>query len=130
MGQKAEIKIDKVIVFDSKLEGDVKKTAKDAAEAAATEKFDERYLIKLTPTLKYDDKAREIVATCAWQIYEGGGSRLFAALKQTKASKGTATARRDKVTQRNLDDTVGAVAGNEVTGIMNALKAMAKKPVK
>lgn len=124
MGHKAEIKVDKAIVFDSKLEADVKKTAKAAAEAAASESFDEKYQIKLVPTLKWDEKAREIVVTCTWQIFEGGGSRIFAALKQTKQSTGSATAHRDKVTQRNLDDTVGAVAKTEVTGIMKTLKAM------
>jgi len=124
MVQKAEIKVDKAVVFDSKLDASVKKTAKAAAEAAASEKFEEKYVIKLTPTLKFDDKAREIVATCTWQIFEGAGSRLFARLKQARQSTGRATVNPDKITQRNLDDTVGAVADNEVTGIMKALKTM------
>jgi hypothetical protein len=124
MAQEAEIKIDKVVVFDSKLESKVKQTAKDAAEGAASEKFDEKYVIKLTPTLKFDDKAREIIATCSWVIYEGGGSKLFARFKQTTASKARATVVPDKITQRNLDDTVGAVADNEVSAIMKAFKAM------
>lgn len=124
MAQKAEVKVDKAIVFDPKLEASVKATAKTAGVAAATETFAEKYLIKLIPTLKFDDKAREIVATCTWQIFEGGGSRLFAALKQTKGSTGRATANREKVTQANLDDTVGAVAEREVAGIMKSLKAM------
>ncbi|MGZ5278235.1 MAG: hypothetical protein ACXWCU_20205 [Caldimonas sp.] len=124
MGQKAEIKVDKAVVFDSKLEANVKKTAKAAAEAAASESFDEKYVIKLVPTLKWDEKTRMIVATCTWQIYEAGGSKLFARLKQVKQSTGSATANRDKVTQQNLDDTVGAAAKNEVTGIMKSLKTM------
>ena len=124
MAQKAEIKVDKAVVFDSKLEANVKKTAKSAGEAAASETFDEKYLIKLTPTLKYDEKAREIVATCGWMIYEGGGSKLFARLKQTKVAMGRATAKPDKVTQGNLDDTIGAVTDKEVSAIMKSLKAM------
>lgn len=124
MAQKAEIKVDKAVVFDSKLEANVKKTAKAAGEAAATEKFEAKYVIKLTPTLKFDDKAREIVATCTWQIYEGAGSLIFDRLKQTKQATGRATVNRDKITQGNLDDTVGAVADKEVAGIMKSLKAM------
>ena len=93
MADKAEIKVDKAVVYDSKLEANVKKTAKAAAEAAAGEKFEESYVIKLVPTLKLDEKAREIVATCTWQIYEGGGTRLFARLKQTKQATARATGR-------------------------------------
>lgn len=81
-------------------------------------------MIKLTPTLKFNDKAREIVATCTWLIFEGGGSKLFARLKQGKPSTARATVNPDKITQRNLDDTVGAVADDEVAGIMKALKTM------
>ena len=110
MAQKAEIKVDKAIVYDKKLEADVKKTAKAKAEAAASEKFEESYVIKLVPTLKLDEKAREIVATCGWQIFEGGGTKLFARLKQTKQSTARATVKPDKITQGNLNDTVGAVA--------------------
>ena len=116
MADKAEIKVDKAVVYDSKLEANVKKTAKSAAEAAAGEKFEESYVIKLVPTLKFDEKAREIVATCTWQIYEGGGTKLFARLKQTKQSTARATVKPDKITQGNLDDTVGAVADKEVNG--------------
>ena len=123
MAQKAEIRVDKVVVFDSKLEAGAKKAAKAAAEAAA-EKFDEAYVIKLTPTLKFDEKAREIAATCTWQIFEGGGARLFARLKQTKHSTARATVKPDRITQGNLDDSVGAVAEVEVKGIMKSLKAM------
>ena len=124
MADKAEIKVDKAVVYDSKLEANVKKTAKAAAEAAAGGKFEENYVIKLVPTLKFDDKAREIAATCTWQIYEGGGSKLFARLKQVKQSTASATVKPDKITQANLDDTVGAVCENEVKGIMKSLKAM------
>ena len=124
MAQKAEIKVDKAVVYDKKLEADVKKTAKAKAEAAAGEKFEESYVIKLVPTLKLDEKAREIVATCGWQIFEGGGTKLFARLKQTKQSTARATVKPDKITQGNLNDTVGAVAENEVKGIMKSLKAM------
>ena len=124
MAQKAEIRVDKVVVFDSKLEAGAKKAAKASAEAAAAEKFDEAYVIKLTPTLKFDEKAREIAATCAWQIFEGGGTRLFARLKQTKHSTARATVKPDRITQGNLDDSVGAVAEVEVKGIMKSLKAM------
>ena len=124
MAGKAEIKVDKAIVYDSKLEASVKKTAKSAGEAAAGEKFEESYVIKLVPTLKLDEKAREIVATCTWQIYEGGGTKLFARLKQTKQSTARATVKPDKITQGNLDDTVGAVCDKEVAAIMNSLKTM------
>jgi len=130
MAEKAEIKVDKAVVYDSKLEANVKKTAKSAGEAAASEKFEESYVIKLEPTLKFDEKAREIVATCTWKIYEGGGNRLFERLKQTKQATARATAKADKVTQTNLDDTVGAVADKEVTGIMSSLKVMLKKDAK
>jgi hypothetical protein len=124
MAEKAEVKVDKAVVYDSKLEAGVKKTAKAAAEAAAGEKFDESYVIKLVPTLKLDEKAREIVATCGWQIFEGGGARLFARLKQTKQSTARAMVKPDKITQGNLDDTIGAVAETEMKGIMKSLKAM------
>jgi len=124
MANKAEIKVDKAVVYDSKLEALVKKTAKAAAEAAAGEKFEESYVIKLVPTLKLDEKAREIVATCTWQIYEGGGTRLFARLKQTKQATARATVKPDKITQGNLDDTVGAVCDKEVAAIMKSLKTM------
>src|SRR4029453_19625869 len=96
MADKAEIKVDKAVVFHAKLEADVKKTAKAAAEAVAGEKFEESYVIKLVPTLKLDEKAREIAATCAWQIFEGGGAPLFAPLKQTKQSTARATVKPDK----------------------------------
>ena len=124
MAQKAEIKVDKAVVFDSKLDSMVKKAAKEAGESAASEKFDEKYVVKLVPTLKFDEKAHEIVATCTWQIYAGGGSTLFARLKQARQSTGRATVNRDKITQRNIDDTVGAVVDNEVSGIMKALKTI------
>ena len=124
MAEKAEIKVDKAVVYDSKLEASVKKTAKSAAEAAAGEKFEESYVIKLVPRLEFDEKAREIAATCGWQIYEGGGTKLFARLKQTKQSTARATVKPDKITQSNLDDTVGTVAENEVKGIMKSLKTM------
>ena len=124
MADKAEIKVDKVDVYDKKLEAMVKATAKKAGEGAATEKFAEAYVIKLVPTLKFDDKAREIAASCTWQIYEAGGSKLFARLKQVKQSTARATVKPDKITQGNLDDTVGAVCENEVKGIMKSLKAM------
>jgi len=124
MAAKAAIKVDKVVVFDSKLEAGVKATARKAGEAAATEQFDEAYVIKLLPTLTFDEKAREIAASCTWQIFEGGGTRLFARLKQQKKSTARATVRPEKISQRNLDDTVGAVAANEVEGIMKSLKAM------
>jgi hypothetical protein len=123
MADKAQIKVDKAVVYDSKLEANVKKTAKDAGEAAAGEKFEESYVIKLVPTLKLDEKAREIVATCGWQIYEGGGTRPRAA-EADQAIDARATVKPDKITQGNLDDTVGAVADKEVTGIMKSLKAM------
>jgi len=124
MAQKAEIKVDKAAVYDKKLEADVKKTAKAKAEAAASETFEESYVIKLVPTLKLDEKARELVATCGWQIFEGGGTKLFARLKQTKQSTARATVKPDKITQANLNDTVGAAAETEVKGIMKSLKAM------
>ena len=124
MADKAEIKVDKADVYDRKLEAMVKATAKKAGDAAASEKFDESYVIKLLPTLKLDEKAREIAATCAWQIYEGGGTKLFARLKQTKQSTARATVKPDKITQGNLDDTVGTVCENEVKGIMKSLKAI------
>lgn len=124
MADKAEIKVDKAIVYDKKLEADVKKTAKAAGEAAAGEKFEESYVIKLVPKLELDEKAREIAASCSWQIFEGGGSKLFARLKQTKQSTARATVKPDKITQRNLDDTVGAVCENEVKGIMKVLKTL------
>ena len=124
MADKAEIKVDKADVYDKKLEAMVKATAKKAGEAAATEKFDEAYVVKLVPTLKLDEKAREIAASCTWQIFEGGGSKLFNRLKQTKQSTARATVKPDRITQGNLDDTVGAVCENEVKGIMKSLKAM------
>ena len=124
MADKAEIKVDKAIVYDKKLEAMVKATAKKVGEAAANEKFDEAYVIKLLPKLEFDEKAREIAASCTWQIYEGGGSKLFARLKQVKQSTARATVKPDKITQGNLDDTVGAVCENEVKGIMKSLKAM------
>ena len=124
MADKAEIKVDKAIVYDKKLEADVKKTAKSAGEAAASEKFEESYVIKLVPKLELDEKAREIAASCTWQIFEGGGSKLFARLKQTKQSTARATVKPDKITQGNLNDTVGAVCENEVKGIMKVLKTL------
>ena len=124
MADKAEIKVDKAVVYDRKLEADVKKTAKSAGEAAAGEKFEESYVIKLVPKLDFDEKAREIAASCSWQIFEGGGSKLFARLKQTKQSTARATVKPDKVTQANLNDTVGEVCGNEVKGIMKVLKTL------
>ena len=124
MADKAEIKVDKADVYDRKLEAMVKATAKKAGDAAASEKFDESYVIKLLPTLKLDEKAREIAASCTWQIYEGSGSKLFARLKQVKQSTARATVKPDKITQGNLDDTVGAVCENEVKGIMKSLKAI------
>ena len=124
MADKAEIKVDKADVYDRKLEAMVKATAKKAGDAAAGEKFDEGYVIKLLPTLKLDEKAREIAASCTWQIYEGSGSKLFARLKQVKQSTARATVKPDKITQGNLDDTVGTVCENEVKGIMKSLKAL------
>ena len=124
MADKAEIKVDKADVYDRKLEAMVKATAKKAGDAAAGEKFDESYVIKLLPTLKLDEKAREIAASCTWQIYEGSGSKLFARLKQVKQSTARATVKPDKITQGNLDDTVGTVCENEVKGIMKSLKAI------
>jgi hypothetical protein len=124
MADKAEIKVDKAVVYDKKLEAMVKATAKKAGEAAANEKFDEAYVIKLVPKLEFDEKAREIAASCTWQIYEGGGSKLFARLKQVKQSTARATVKPDKITQANLDDTVGTVCENEVKGIMKSLKAI------
>ncbi len=124
MAQKAEIKVEKAVVFDPKLEANVKSAAKKAGEAASTEKFEEKYVIKLVPTLKLDEKAREIVATCTWSIFEGGGSRLFARLKQVKQSTGRATVNPEKITPGNLADTVGAVAEREVNAIMAGLKAI------
>jgi len=124
MADKAEIKVDKADVYDRKLEAMVKATAKKAGDAAAGEKFDEGYVIKLLPTLKLDEKAREIAASCTWQIYEGSGSKLFARLKQVKQSTARATVKPDKITQGNLDDTVGTVCENEVKGIMKSLKAI------
>ena len=124
MADKAEIKVDKADVYDRKLEAMVKATAKKAGDAAASEKFDESYVIKLLPTLKLDEKAREIAASCTWQIYEGSGSKLFARLKQVKQSTARATVKPDKITQGNLDDTVGAVCDKEVSAIMKSLKTM------
>ena len=124
MTQKAEIKVDKAAVFDSKLEANVKKTAKTAAEHVASETFVEKYVIKLTPTLKLDAKTKEIIATCPWQIFAGGGSMLFARLKQAKPATARASVNPDKITQGNLDDTIGAVAEIEVKAIMKALKAL------
>ena len=124
MADKAEIKVDKADVYDRKLEAMVKATAKKAGDAAAGEKFDEGYVIKLLPTLKLDEKAREIAASCTWQIYEGGGTKLFARLKQVKQSTARATVKPDKITQGNLDDTVGTVCENEVKGIMKSLKTL------
>src|SRR5579885_733922 len=121
---KPEIKVPKADVFDPKLEAAVKKAAQDGGESEATESFDEAYVIRLLPTLKYDEKKHDIVATCAWKIFEGGGSKLFERLKQTKGSEGRATANRDKVTPANLKDTVGAVCANEVRGITKALKSL------
>jgi hypothetical protein len=122
MAQKAEIRVDKAVVFDAKLDAGVKKAAKTAAEGAATEKFDAAYVIRLTPTLKLDEKAREIAATCARQIVQNG--EVFARLKQTKASTARATVKPDRITPGNLDDTVGAVVESEVKGIMKSLKAL------
>jgi len=45
-------------------------------------------------------------------------------LKQTTQSTARATVKPDKITQGNLDDTVGAVCENEVKGIMKSLKAL------
>lgn len=124
MADKAEIRVDKAVVYDRKLEAEVRKTAKAAGEAAAGEKFEESYVIKLVPKLELDEKAREIGASCSWQIYEAGGSKLFARLKQTKQSTARATVKPEKITQANLNDTVGEVCGNEVRGIMKMLKAL------
>ena len=124
MAQKAEIKVDKATVFDSKLEANVKKAAKTAGEKAASEKFDEKYVIKLTPTLKLDAKTREIIATCPWTIFSGGGTTLFARLKQAKQATARGTVNPDKITPADLDDTVGAVAEIEVKAIMKALKSL------
>ena len=124
MAQKPEIKVEKAIVFDSKLDANVKKAAKSGGEDAVKDSFDEAYVIKLVPTLKYDESAREIAASCTWEIYAGGGSKLFARLKQVKGSTARATVNPDKITQANLDDTVGAVAGIEVKGIMKSLKSL------
>ena len=124
MAQKPEIKVEKAVVFDSKLDASVKKAAKSAGEDAAKDSFEESYVIKLVPTLKYDDSAREIAASCTWEIYAGGGSKLFARLKQVKGSTARATVNPAKITQANLDDTVGAVAGMEVKGIMKSLKSL------
>ena len=60
------------------------------------------------------------------EIFEGGGTKLFARLKQTKQSGARATVKPDNITQGNLNDTVGAVAENEVKGIMKSLKAMGR----
>ena len=124
MAQKPEIKVEKAIVFDSKLDANVKKAAKSGGEDAVKDSFDEAYVIKLVQTLKYDESAREIAASCTWEIYAGGGSKLFARLKQVKGSTARATVNPDKITQANLDDTVGAVAGIEVKGIMKSLKSL------
>lgn len=124
MAQKAEIKVDKVVVFDPKLEAMVKKAAKTGGDAGATEKLEEAYVIKLVPTLKFDEKAKEIAASCTWTIFEGGGSKLFARLKQSKGSTARATVTPGKITQGNVDDTVGAVAEIEVKGIVKALKSI------
>lgn len=123
MAQKAEIKVEKVVVFDPKLEAMVKKAAKTGGEAAAAD-LDEAYVVKLVPTLKFEEKAREIAASCTWTIFEGGGSKLFARLKQTKGSTARATVNPAKITQSNLDDTVGAVAEIEVKAIMKSLKSL------
>ena len=124
MAQKPEVKVDKCVVFDPKLEAMVKKAAKSGGDAGATEKLDEAYVIKLVPTLKFDEKAKEIAASCTWTIFEGGGSKLFARLKQQKGSTARATVNPEKITQSNLDDTVGAVAEIEVKGIVKALKSL------
>ena len=121
---KAEIKVDKAIVYDKKLEGDVRKTAKAAGESAAGDSLAESYVIKLVPRLEFDEKAREISASCSWLIYEAGGSKLFARLKQLKQSTARATVKPDRITQANLNDTVGDVCANEVKGIMKSLQAM------
>ncbi len=124
MAQKPEIKIEKPKVFDAKLESGVKKAAQDGADGASCDKFDEKYVIKLTPNLKFDEKAREIIATCTWVIYEGGGTKLFARLNQAKQSTARGTVHPDKITQKNLDETVGAVAENEVAAIAKALRSL------
>jgi hypothetical protein len=129
MPTRPDIKVDKVVVYDSKLESAVKKTALSRGEKAASDALDEAYVIKLVPKLEFDDRKREIVGTCSWSIYEGGGSRLFAALKQTKQATGRATVNPAKITQTNLDDAIGDVVENEVKGISKMLKAMGgKKP--
>ena len=58
MAQKPEIKVEKAVVFDSKLDANVKKAAKSGGEDAVKDSFDEAYVIKLLPTLKYDESAR------------------------------------------------------------------------
>ena len=122
MAQKPEIKVEKAIVFDSKQEANVKKAAKAGGEAEATEKFEPAYVIKLLPTLKLDPKARELQASCTWTIFEG--DKLFPRLKQTRGSTATGSVNPEKITQKNLDETVGAVAGIEVKAIMKALKSL------
>ena len=124
MPNEVVIKVDKATVFDSKLEADVKKTAKKAAESEAKGRLEGKYFIKLTPTLKFDEKARMVVSTCGWKVYEGSESMLFERLKQTKFSTGSATANPAKITQQNLDDAVGGAAATEVAAIMKSLKAM------
>ena len=124
MAQKPEVKVEKAVVFDPKLEPMVKKAAKSGGDAGATEKLDKAYLIKLVPTLKFDPKAKEISASCTWTIFEDGGSKLFARLKQSKGSTARATVNPEKISQANLDDTVGAVAEIEVKGIVKALKTI------
>ena len=124
MAQKPEVKVEKAVVFNPKLEAMVKKAAKSGGDAGATEKLAEAYVIKLVPTLKFDEKAKEISASCTWTIFEGGGTKLFARLKQSKGSTARATVNPEKISQANLDDTVGAVAEIEVKGIVKALKTI------
>ena len=124
MAQKPEIKVDKAVVFDSKFDAAVKKSAKAGGEAAVKEKLEEAYVIQLVPTAKLDTKTKQLSATCTWTIYEGGGSKLFARLKQSKAATASGDVNPDKITPANLDDVVGAVAEAEVRGIMKALKQL------
>ena len=124
MAHKPEIKVDKAIVFDSKFEAAVKKSAIAGGEAAVKEKFDEAYVIQLVPTVKLDPKTKQLSATCAWTIYEGGGSKLFARLKQSKAATASGDVNPEKITPANIDDVVGAVAETEVVGILKALKQL------
>ena len=124
MAQKPEIKVDKAVVFDSKFDAMVKKSAKAGGDAAVKEKLEEAYVIQLVPTVKLDTKTKQLSATCAWTIYEGGGSKLFARLKQSKAATASGDVNPDKITPANIDDVVGAVAETEVKGIVKALKQL------